>query len=215
MSQTERGWDGCFHRISRRNCLQATTSVFLTTKTAVESSASPKASSPELLALSMHCLEHAVQQETIAQQSASDTWSKTIEEDTVKRAVELINHFIEQKFTLMPPEEKHPTCHLDLGLLTTEQSEFVDSKAAWIKKLLQSHPNGCSCKTGCHSKRCGCRKKEQSCGAGCECHGCTNLPLTSLQQQNNMDEDEEIENETEDESENNSEEDLTKNKLQP
>ena len=67
--------------------------------------------------------------------------------------------------------------------------------------------NGCSCKTGCHSKRCGCRKKEQSCGAGCECHGCTNLPLTSLQQQNNMDEDEEIENETEDESENNSEED--------
>ena len=91
------------------------------------------------IALSMHCLEHAVQQETIAQQSASDTWSKTIEEDTVKRAVELINHFIEQTFTLMPPEEKHPTCHLDLGLLTTEQSEFVDSKAAWIKKLLQSH----------------------------------------------------------------------------
>ena len=33
---------------------------------------------------------------------------------------------------------------------------------------------GCSCKKGCKTNQCGCRKKRNTCGPGCQCHGCTN-----------------------------------------
>lgn len=33
---------------------------------------------------------------------------------------------------------------------------------------------GCSCKSGCTTKRCGCRKNEIHCGAGCSCKSCSN-----------------------------------------
>ena len=33
---------------------------------------------------------------------------------------------------------------------------------------------GCSCKGGCSTNRCGCRKKGIPCGVGCGCTGCVN-----------------------------------------
>ena len=36
--------------------------------------------------------------------------------------------------------------------------------------------NGCKCKTGCHSRVCGCKKKNKNCGPGCRCIGCGNGP---------------------------------------
>lgn len=36
--------------------------------------------------------------------------------------------------------------------------------------------NGCKCKTGCHTKRCSCRKNS---GPGCRCVGCGNAVSTS------------------------------------
>lgn len=36
---------------------------------------------------------------------------------------------------------------------------------------------GCSCRKGCNTKSCGCCKKDSFCGPGCECQGCTNLPV--------------------------------------
>ena len=37
---------------------------------------------------------------------------------------------------------------------------------------------GCSCKRGCLSLRCGCKKKGSHCGPGCQCQSCKNLPLS-------------------------------------
>ena len=33
---------------------------------------------------------------------------------------------------------------------------------------------GCKCATGCHTNRCGCRRKNSECSAGCECTNCAN-----------------------------------------
>ena len=43
-----------------------------------------------------------------------------------------------------------------------------------IKATLDFLEKGCSCKT---AKRCSCKKKERSCGAGCECRSCSNICL--------------------------------------
>lgn len=40
---------------------------------------------------------------------------------------------------------------------------------------------GCSCKKGCTTTRCGCKKKSNHCGPGCECQGCNNLPSITSQ----------------------------------
>ena len=39
---------------------------------------------------------------------------------------------------------------------------------------------GCSCKTGCSSGRCKCKKNATHCGPGCKCTGCKNLPVEAL-----------------------------------
>ena len=39
---------------------------------------------------------------------------------------------------------------------------------------------GSSCKSGCKTNRCGCKKKDSYCGPGCECHECNNLPLKQV-----------------------------------
>lgn len=43
-----------------------------------------------------------------------------------------------------------------------------------VKALLQSLTSGCSCKTGCTTKRCKCSKAGQRCSVGCHCHDCKN-----------------------------------------
>ena len=44
-----------------------------------------------------------------------------------------------------------------------------------IQTTLDFLNKGCTCKTGCKTKRCSCVKKERKCGAGCECKGCVNV----------------------------------------
>ena len=46
-----------------------------------------------------------------------------------------------------------------------------------VKGTIDFLTKGCSCKRGCKTRQCGCRKKSQHCGPGCECHGCVNLPV--------------------------------------
>ena len=46
----------------------------------------------------------------------------------------------------------------------------IRERVAFIRK-------GCSCKTGCSSRRCKCKKSGYQCGPGCKCIGCTNLPV--------------------------------------
>ena len=46
-----------------------------------------------------------------------------------------------------------------------------------VKHTIQFLTKGCSCKKGCVSNKCGCRKRSSHCGSGCECQGCVNLPI--------------------------------------
>ena len=49
-----------------------------------------------------------------------------------------------------------------------------------VKRTIQFLTKGCSCKKGCVSNNCGCRKKKVHCGPGCECQGCVNLPVDEV-----------------------------------
>ena len=92
------------------------------------------------IALALHVLEEALQQLEPDPQTNKDC-SFVIEDTTLQRDVELINHFVEQKLTLMHPEEKYPTCSPELSQLSGEQRHFLECNAVWLRKLLQSqHP---------------------------------------------------------------------------
>ena len=47
-----------------------------------------------------------------------------------------------------------------------------------VRQRVSKFTRGCTCKGGCKSKRCGCKKNGQQCGPGCRCLNCENL-LTS------------------------------------
>ena len=50
---------------------------------------------------------------------------------------------------------------------TEENRKKVKSRVYLLMK-------GCSCKSGCSSNRCGCRKNGELCGPGCRCVNCRN-----------------------------------------
>ena len=92
------------------------------------------------IALILHCLEQAIQQlnyEHQSQDAFQTQWSHIIDGETVQRAVVLINHFIQQKFTLMPPEEN--LTDPELSSLNQQQRDFLQSNSFWVKKVLLSH----------------------------------------------------------------------------
>ena len=56
-----------------------------------------------------------------------------------------------------------------------------------IKATLDFLNKGCTCKTGCKTKRCSCQKNERQCGTGCECRGCTNMQFSHPSPQQDKD----------------------------
>ena len=46
-----------------------------------------------------------------------------------------------------------------------------------VKGTIQFLTKGCTCKHGCKTRRCSCKKKSKHCGPGCECQGCVNLDV--------------------------------------
>lgn len=60
-------------------------------------------------------------------------------------------------------------------MIDWEDPDIVSKVETNIALLIK----GCKCKGGCKTNRCGCKKKLVSCGPGCECHECTNLPHTT------------------------------------
>ena len=56
---------------------------------------------------------------------------------------------------------------LDIYWDTEENRHKVKSRVDLLMK-------GCSCKSGCTTKRCGCRKNGEACGPGCRCVNCKN-----------------------------------------
>ena len=65
------------------------------------------------IALALHILEQAVH---MVHTTTQEDWSFTIDEQTVNHAVELMNHFISQKFALMPDNTISTDTDGDLGL---------------------------------------------------------------------------------------------------
>ena len=53
---------------------------------------------------------------------------------------------------------------------TDENIKSIQDK---VKLLI----NGCGYKSGCTTRRCGCKKKGQVCGAGCHCANCENTEI--------------------------------------
>ena len=74
-----------------------------------------------------------------------------------------------------------------------------------IQQTLDFLGKGCTCKTTCKSKRCGCQRNERLCGAGCKCRGCTNVWVQESNQPTSQEE-EETEKEDEEEEEKEEEE---------
>ena len=61
----------------------------------------------------------------------------------------------------------------------------LQTQVQWTINFLMK---GCSCKKGwCEGKRCGCWKKGNTCGPGCQCQGCTNLPAANERVAQNQD----------------------------
>ncbi len=44
-----------------------------------------------------------------------------------------------------------------------------------IDRTIQFLTKGCTCKKGCNTNRCRCKKKNEKCGPGCKCQHCENL----------------------------------------
>ena len=76
--------------------------------------------------------------------------------------------------SLPPPEQSGWLLNHDGSYAIDWEEPEVQMK---IKQTIDFLVKGCSCKRGCKSKLCGCRKKDKHCGPGCECQGCTNLPI--------------------------------------
>ena len=47
-----------------------------------------------------------------------------------------------------------------------------------VRERVEGLLKGCSCKTGCETRQCGCKKKNKKCGEGCNCLNCKNAEYT-------------------------------------
>ena len=72
------------------------------------------------------------------------------------------------------PEHSGWMRHSDGSYVIDWEAPEIQEK---IKHTIDFLTKGCSCKTGCKSNRCGCRKKSSYCGPGCECQGSHDKPL--------------------------------------
>ena len=76
----------------------------------------------------------------------------------------------------LPPPESHGWLKGENGYVIDWEAEDVQQK---IQATLDFLDKGCGCKTGCKTKRCSCKKKGKTCGAGCDCRGCTNVTISN------------------------------------
>ena len=87
--------------------------------------------------------------------------------------------------SLLPPEHSGWKKDNEGYEIDWEDNHVISKITGTIKFLTK----GCSCKKGCATNICGCKKKNNHCGPGCECRGCTNVPGTHQQNVTGTDED--------------------------
>ena len=54
-----------------------------------------------------------------------------------------------------------------------------ESNVATVQNRVHSLLKGCKCSTGCSTGRCGCKRRGQTCSAGCQCLNCINRDMIS------------------------------------
>ena len=82
-----------------------------------------------------------------------------------------------------------------------------------VKNTIEFLTKRCTCKKGCRTNNCECKKKSRYCGPGCECQGCNNLP--SVNQTVNSELSEDNSSEYGSEEDNNECDERTDNELEP
>ena len=93
-----------------------------------------------------------------------------------------------------------PMCDVYSDLPPTEENGWLKSPDGayafdWdcpehqsqVQETIDFLIKGCACKKGCTNKQCGCKKRGNKCGPGCQCQGCTNLATTIQQRPNTTD----------------------------
>lgn len=55
-----------------------------------------------------------------------------------------------------------------------------------VKQRVHLLMNGCGCKSGCRSGRCGCQKRGSVCGAGCHCVNCENIEKVTQEEEDDI-----------------------------
>ena len=81
----------------------------------------------------------------------------------------------EDMYSTLPSPESYGWLHNSDG---TYSIDWEDPKVQEeIQGTVDFLIKGCTCRKGCSSNRCRCRKKGNHCGPGCECQGCMNIPL--------------------------------------
>ena len=77
------------------------------------------------------------------------------------------------------------------GWMKSDGCYVIDWEAREIQDKVQQSIDflikGCSCKKGCRTANCGCRKKARYCGPACLCQGCVNLNIEENGENNEND----------------------------
>jgi len=82
---------------------------------------------------------HALEQAAAIVDHASahtSSWSFAITNDTVEHAIHLMNHFISQKFTLMPEDTTQGQVEYSVAGISGDLAEFLCKNDLYIRKLL-------------------------------------------------------------------------------
>ena len=94
----------------------------------------------------------------------------------------------ENPYSELPPPQ---VC----GWIKDENGEYTfDWECAEVQSRITDTirflTKGCSCKKGCQTNQCGCRKKGNRCGPGCQCQGCKNTGTVNTCTDGNLSESE-------------------------
>ena len=72
-----------------------------------------------------------------------------------------------------------PAPELSGWLLQSYNNYAIDWESPEVQQNIRQNieflTKDCSCRKGCQTLRCGCRKRSRNCGPGCLCQGCTNV----------------------------------------
>ena len=87
------------------------------------------------IALVAHALEQAA---AVVDHASAHTssWSFAITNDTVEHAIHLMNHFISQKFKLMPEDTTQGQVEYNVAGISGDLTEFLCKNDLYIRKLL-------------------------------------------------------------------------------